>query len=68
VVAGEKRDLARLTYGPLPRAAGSNDEILWVTTPARPGVVFQVPAAYLGPIPGSAGDLAAAAPPAAGGS
>lgn len=62
VVTGEKGELARLTYGPLPPEAGSNEELLWLTTPARPGVVFKLPAAHVGPIPARASDLAPAPP------
>jgi len=67
VVAGDHGELTRLTYGSLPAEAGSNEELLWVTTPARPGVVFKLPAAAMGPIPARAEDLAPAkaAPPAA---
>jgi len=53
-------ELARLSYGPLPRMDGADGETLWVTTPARPGVVFTIPAASLGPIPARASDLAKA--------
>jgi len=62
VVTGGAGELARMTYGPLAPAAGTGEELLWMTTPARPGVVFKLPAAYLGPIPSRASDLA---PPAA---
>ena len=68
VVSGEKGELAHLTYGPLPPAAGTNEELLWLRTRARPGVVFKVSAASLGPIPARAADLAKEPepPPAAG--
>lgn len=65
-VEGEKGDLLRMTFGPLPRQAGSDEELLWVTTPARPGVVFRMPAANLGPIPASPADWAPVAPAKAG--
>ena len=71
VVASDRGDLAHLTYGPLPPTDGTNEERLWLTTPARPGVVFKITAANMGPIPARAADLARepAPPPAtAGGS
>ena len=71
MVASDRGDLAHVTYGPLPPAEGTNEELLWLTTPARPGVVFKIPAANMGPIPARAADLAPepAPPPAtAGGS
>jgi hypothetical protein len=70
-VAGEHGELARLAFAPLPRAADSDDELVAMTTPSRPGVVFRVPALSLGPIPATAADLMppeAATPATAGGS
>jgi len=62
-VAGAGRELARLTFGPAAPASGSGDETIWVTTPERPGVVFTLAAATLGPVPVKAVDLAAASQP-----
>jgi Domain of unknown function (DUF4340) len=62
VVSGEKGELARLAFGPLPRAAGALADELWVTTPARPGVVFRLAASAMGAVPNVPGDLAAAKP------
>jgi len=67
-VAGEKGELLRLTYGPLPGTAGSEGPSSWVTTPARPGVVFNVSTASLGRVPASAADLAPVASPKTAGS
>jgi hypothetical protein len=63
VVDGERGELARWSFGPLAPSAGSDVESLWITTPARPGVVFRVHAASFGPIPSRAADLAPAASP-----
>jgi hypothetical protein len=62
-ISGETKQLARLSYGPLPRKEGTDGETLWLTTPSRPGVVFSIPAASLGPIPSRASDLAKEASP-----
>lgn len=58
---GERGALARLTWGPLGPSSGSDVSSLWVTTPARPGVVFRVEASGFGPVPAKAADLAPAA-------
>ena len=63
-VEGERGELARWSFGPLGRSPGSDVESLWITTPARPGVVFRVQAVSFGPIPAKAADLAPAAPAA----
>jgi len=61
-VDGERGELARWTFGPLARAPGVDVESLWITTPARPGVVFRIQASSFGPIPSKAADLAPAPP------
>jgi hypothetical protein len=60
-VDGERGELARWSFGPLPPSSASDPESLWITTPARPGVIFRVHAAGFGPIPSKAADLAPAA-------
>jgi len=59
-VGGAAGELARLTWGPAPQGADADGETLRVTTPARPGVVFRVRAADLGPIPAAPADWTAA--------
>jgi hypothetical protein len=59
---GERGELARFAFGPLAPSPGSDVESLWITTPARPGVVFRIHAASFGPIPSKAADLAPAPP------
>jgi hypothetical protein len=63
-VEGEHGELARFQFGPLAPIPGSDVESLWITTPARPGVVFRIHATSFGPIPAKAEDLAPAAPAA----
>jgi hypothetical protein len=63
-VDGEHGELARFQFGPLAPVPGSDVESLWITTPARPGVVFRIHATSFGPIPAKAEDLAPAAPAA----
>jgi uncharacterized protein DUF4340 len=60
-VDGEHGELARWSFGPLTPSQVSDVESLWITTPARPGVVFRIHAASFGPIPSKAADLAPAA-------
>jgi Domain of unknown function (DUF4340) len=50
-IEGESATLASFTWGPL----GAD---LWLTTPSRPGVIFQVDADSFGPIPANASDWA----------
>jgi hypothetical protein len=50
-IEGESAPLASFTWGP----SGAD---LWLTTPARPGVVFQVDANSFGPIPATPSDWA----------
>lgn len=59
-VTGAAGELARASWGPLPPRGG--EESVWVSTPARAGVVFRVPAASFGPIPLKRADLAAVGP------
>ena len=68
-VEGERGELARWTFGPLAPSSAPDVVALWITTPARPGVVFRVGASGFGPIPATPADLApiAAASKAAGG-
>jgi hypothetical protein len=58
VVVGAGGELARLTYGSLPRDPKSGSERLWMTSAARAGAVFAVPSSWLGPIPATSADLA----------
>ncbi|HJQ99102.1 MAG TPA: DUF4340 domain-containing protein [Candidatus Polarisedimenticolaceae bacterium] len=60
-VSGEKAQLGRASWGPLPPAGG--EESLWVTTPARAGTYFRVPASAFGPIPQGLRDLAPSSSP-----
>jgi hypothetical protein len=55
-VDGEHGELARFQFGPLAPVPGSDVESLWITTPARPGVVFRIHATSFGPIPAKAED------------
>lgn len=57
-VEGERGELARWTFGPLASSSGSDVVTFWITTPARPAVVFRVAASGFGPIPASPADLA----------
>jgi hypothetical protein len=60
VVGGASSELARLTWGPLPPEPGVEDESLWVTTTARPGVRFRVDATALGPVPAKSSEWTSA--------
>lgn len=57
-IEGETTTLARIVWGPIARATAADGEDVWLTTPARPGVVFRTSAARFGPIPESAADFA----------
>ena len=65
---GDRGELARLTFGPLPPQAGQATESVWLTTSARPGVAFKVEASRVAGLPKDAADLATTptAPAAAG--
>jgi len=65
-IEGGGAELARFTWGPaVDEAKDPAAGELWVTTPARPGVVFRMGAASLGPVPTQAADLAPTVPPTA---
>jgi hypothetical protein len=57
-IENESDALARLTWGSLDSSTGASGGGLWLTTPARPGVVFRMDASSLGSIPAQAADLA----------
>jgi hypothetical protein len=64
-IDGETALLARIVWGPLGRSPDADGEEVWLTTPARPDVVFRVSAARFGPIPEAASDLAPSSHPEA---
>ena len=64
VASGASGELGRMSWGPLPPLPDAKGEWIWVTTPARPGVIFRVLATELGPVPSDAKDWTV--PPAAG--
>jgi hypothetical protein len=62
-VSGAAGELARVTFGPLPKVAGDRDASVWLTTPVRPGVVFRTGASALKAIPVTDADLLPQAKP-----
>lgn len=51
VIEGQAGVLARVTWGALERPKDAGGEEVWLTTPARPGIVFRMEAANFGLIP-----------------
>jgi hypothetical protein len=62
VASGTAGELGRLSWGPIPPLPDAKGETVWVTTPARPGVLFRVLATELGPVPTDAKDWTAPHP------
>lgn len=57
VIGGPSAALGRVTWGSWPPDLAGGAPTLWLTTPARPGVVFKALASDLGSIPEHASDL-----------
>jgi hypothetical protein len=65
VIEGEAGVLARVMWGALERPKDAIGEEVWLTTPARPGVVFRMKAASFGSIPVEPADWTPAPSPRA---